>query len=74
MKRHVARLSGLLIVALIVFGCSSYHPRHGWVTLIDGDKGMENWSVAGSSANWRAADGAIQADGAAPKGGASGRV
>jgi hypothetical protein len=32
------------------------------VTLIDGDKGMENWNKTGSDANWRAADGAIQAD------------
>ena len=69
--KQVARVLGLLIVALIGFGCTAYHPRHGWVTLIDGDKGMENWSVAGSPANWRAADGAIQADGPAPKGGAS---
>lgn len=69
--KKVARALGLLIVALIAYGCTSYHPRHGWETLIDGDKGMENFSVAGSPANWRAGDGAIQADGPAPKGGAS---
>jgi hypothetical protein len=68
MKRQVTRALGLLIVALIAFGCTTYHPRHGWVTLIDGETGMENWSTAGSAANWRAADGAIQADGGAPKG------
>jgi hypothetical protein len=34
----------------------------GWETLIDGAKGMENWYETGNSANWRAEDGAIQAD------------
>jgi hypothetical protein len=33
----------------------------GWTTLIDGDKGLENWNRAGD-ANWRAEDGAIVAD------------
>ena len=60
MKRHIAGAAGLLIVALTVFGCG-HLPTAGWVTLIDGDKGMENWNVTGG-ANWRAADGSIQAD------------
>ena len=67
MKRHVASAAGLLIVALIVAGCG-HLPTQGWVTLIDGNSGMENWDKTGSDANWRAADGAIQADKTAGKG------
>ena len=33
----------------------------GWTTLIDGDKGLENFTRVGG-ANWRAEDGAIVAD------------
>jgi len=33
----------------------------GWVALIDGTKGLENWNQIGD-ANWRAEDGAIVAD------------
>jgi hypothetical protein len=33
----------------------------GWVTLIDGDKGLDNFNRVGD-ANWRAEDGAIVAD------------
>ena len=53
---------GLLVVALTVFGCGHYLPNQGWVTLIDGETGMDNWNPTGGDANWRAADGAIQAD------------
>src|SRR5471032_484394 len=60
MKRHIASAAGLLIVALTVFGCGNL-PVAGWVTLIDGDSGMENWNITGG-ANWRAAEGSIQAD------------
>jgi hypothetical protein len=62
MKRQVTRAVGLLIVALIVAGCGHYMPSHGWVTLIDGDTGMDNWNVTGGDGNWRAEGGAIQAD------------
>jgi hypothetical protein len=36
-------------------------PGSGWTTLIDGDKGMENFQRVGD-ANWRAEEGAIVAD------------
>jgi hypothetical protein len=36
-------------------------PGMGWETLVDGDKGLENWNQVGG-ANWRAEDGAIVAD------------
>jgi hypothetical protein len=67
MKRRFANVLGLLVVALIVAGCSLM-PGHGWITLIDGEKGMENWSPTGSNANWRAEGGAIQADKTTGKG------
>jgi hypothetical protein len=68
MKRHFASAIGMLIVALTVFGCAQYSPSQGWVTLIDGSSGMDNWNPTGSKANWRAADGAIQADTSTGKG------
>jgi hypothetical protein len=50
--------------ALLVAGCSSmpaWMPGGGWTTLIDGEKGMENFVPVGD-ANWRAEQGAIVAD------------
>jgi hypothetical protein len=67
MKLKFASAMGLLVVALTIFGCGHYLPSQGWVTLIDGDAGMENWNITGGG-NWRAADGAIQADKSTTKG------
>jgi hypothetical protein len=50
--------------ALALAACSSmpsWMPGGGWTTLIDGDKGMENFTKTGG-ANWRAEGGAIVAD------------
>ena len=60
----------LLFAAALVAGCTHYHyvNAQGWVTLIDGDQGMENWTKSGSNANWRAEGGAIQADKTTGKG------
>jgi hypothetical protein len=58
----------LLFVASLVIGCAHYSPSHGWVTLIDGNSGMDNWIPSGSNANWRAEGGAIQADKSTGKG------
>jgi hypothetical protein len=55
---------GLLAVALTVWGCASMSSNPsdaGWVTLIDGAKGLDNWNRIGD-ANWRVEDGAIVAD------------
>lgn len=52
---------GLLVTALTAFGCATRSPDAGWVTLIDGEKGLENFSRTGD-ANWRAEGGAIVAD------------
>src|SRR4051812_38162563 len=69
MRRSIVSASGLLLaIALIVAGCSQFLPSQGWGTLIDGNNGMENWNATGSDANWRAADGAIQADKGSGKG------
>ena len=52
---------GLLAVVFTVAGCGHQLNRTGWVTLIDGETGLENWNRIGG-ANWRAEDGAIVAD------------
>ena len=62
MKRNFAGAFGLLLAASILFGCASQPSGSGWITLIDGTSGMENWNATGSNANWRAEDGAILAD------------
>jgi len=64
MKRCSSVTMGLLIIALMAFGfaSSSYGQADaGWITLIDGAAGLDNWIRVGD-ANWRAAAGAIQAD------------
>ena len=51
-------------IALLLAACSSmpsWVPGTGWTTLIDGDKGLENFDRVGE-ANWRAEGGAIVAD------------
>ena len=68
MKRQLSAATALLAVALIAFGCTHSLTGQGWQTLIDGNNGMENWAPSGSDANWRATDGAIQADKATQKG------
>lgn len=61
MKRLSVIATGLLVVAFTVFGCATQPEGSGWVTLIDGDKGLENWNRIGD-ANWRAEGGAVVAD------------
>lgn len=57
----------LLGAALTFIGCasapstSSAPGAPGWITLLDGTRGLENFERVGDS-NWTAADGAIQAD------------
>ena len=55
-------LLGILVSALLISGCESLpFGNSGWTTLIDGERGLENWNRVGD-ANWRAQDGAIVAD------------
>ena len=60
MKRLISIGIGLL-VGLTFAACSSLPFGLGRVTLIDGDKGLENWNHIGD-ANWRAEGGVIMAD------------
>jgi hypothetical protein len=61
MARIIALACALLAAAITIAGCASMTGGAGWQTLIDGSKGMENWTSEGG-ANWRAEDGAIVAD------------
>ena len=60
MTRLSAICMGLLIMAFTVFGCAVQPQGRGWTTLIDGEKGLENWSRIGD-ADWRTEGGAIVA-------------
>jgi hypothetical protein len=63
MKRLSVVAVSLLVVALAVHGCASMGGGSdaGWTTLIDGTKGLDNWTRLGD-ANWRPEDGAVVAD------------
>lgn len=61
MKRWSFVFAAVFVVAFALAGCASRLTSDGWVTLIDGDKGLENWNRIGN-ANWRAEGGAIVAD------------
>lgn len=60
MKRLSVVTSALLVAFLAIAGCASMQGG-GWVTLIDGDKGLENFNRIGD-VNWRAEGGAIVGD------------
>lgn len=62
MKRSAFLGCGVLAAASVLWGCSSM-PGMGpsWTTLIDGERGLENFDRIGE-ANWRAEQGAIVAD------------
>ena len=63
MNRHFLIVATLLAALFAAFGCATPSSRSDarWVTLIDGSSGLDNWIRVGD-ANWRAVDGAIQAD------------
>jgi hypothetical protein len=61
MQRRQALLSTLVATGLLMSACASGPADDGWTTLIDGDKGLENWNQVGN-ANWRAEGGLIVAD------------
>jgi len=61
MQNTMRIASALLVAALAVAGCGTTMYGGEWVTLIDGDKGLENFNRIGD-ANWRAEGGAIVAD------------
>ncbi len=62
MKKNLLYSVAMLALAWAMAGCTSMTASQGWTTLIDGAAGLDNFTVSGSTANWRAEDGAIQAD------------
>jgi hypothetical protein len=65
MKRLLGAIAALIVVSTI--GGCAYGMRSGWVTLFDG-KNLDEFTRVGG-ANWRIADGAVQADSNTSKGG-----
>ena len=68
MKKAILSVGATLAVAIVVAACGQMPWKPGWITLIDGNSGMDNWTVSGTAANWRAEDGSIQADKTTGKG------
>jgi Domain of Unknown Function (DUF1080) len=63
MKRLSVITMGLLFVGFTVVGCAHMpfgQSDEGWITLFDGTN-LDHWNRVGT-ANWRLADGAVQAD------------
>jgi len=56
---RIASVAGAITTALLLGACAQVGIG-GWTTLVDGNKGLENFNRVGE-ANWVAADGAIQA-------------
>lgn len=65
MIRSAGRRLATIATAALLASCASMGDSGGWTTLIDGEKGMENFTRVGE-ANWSASEGAVQAS----KGGA----
>ena len=61
MKRLSFSIPAPVVVAFALAACAHLSGGDGWVTLIDGDKGLDNWNRIGD-ANWRAESGAVVAD------------
>ena len=61
MNRLFSLTAALLLIAASLAGCASMEGGRNWQTLIDGTKGLDNWTDVGG-ANWRAEDGAIVVD------------
>jgi hypothetical protein len=61
MKRMSVIGMVMLVVGFSILGCASQPQGQGWVTLIEGEQGLENWNRIGD-ANWRTEGGAIVAD------------
>ena len=62
MNSRIARAVAVLVIALAIAGCASAPGGDGWIALVDGNNGMNNFTISGATANWRAEGGAITAD------------
>jgi hypothetical protein len=60
MKRLSRTIAAMAVAAATGFGCATMDDS-SWVTLIDGEKGLENFDRVGD-VNWRAEGGAIVGD------------
>lgn len=60
MKHAYSRRLALCTLAVALAGCAHW-PGSGWVTLIDGEQGLDNWNRIGD-ANWRIEAGGISAN------------
>lgn len=60
--RRMGNWLAAVAAAVLLSGCATRGPLDGWVTLLDGERGLENWNRTGQG-NWRAQNGAIQIDG-----------
>lgn len=61
MSKRFLSLTLMLGSVAFLAACASTSSSSSWTLLVDGAKGMENFTVLGE-ANWRAEDGAIVAD------------
>jgi hypothetical protein len=61
MKRVSRTIAAMLVAAAAGFGCANMGMDGGWTTLIDGEKGLDNFTRFGDT-NWRAEGGAIVGD------------
>ncbi len=61
MRTFSALATALLLIAATLAGCASQPSGPGWIALIDGETGLQNFTRLGD-ANWTATNGAIQAD------------
>ncbi|HEX6268102.1 MAG TPA: DUF1080 domain-containing protein [Burkholderiales bacterium] len=62
MNRVLSAVPALLAVTVLAACQNLPFGQSGWTTLIEGERGLENWTRVGGNANWRAEDGAIVAD------------
>jgi hypothetical protein len=60
MKRSAFKAIAAVALAAGLAGCATGGGEAGWITLVDGTKGLDNFNRVGE-ANWTATDGAIQA-------------
>ncbi|HKO66699.1 MAG TPA: hypothetical protein VJU53_02745 [Burkholderiaceae bacterium] len=45
MNRHTSIVAVLVALAFAAFGCATSSSGTKWVTLIDGNTGLDNWSI-----------------------------
>jgi len=60
MTRSAGQLLATIAATALLAGCATMGDSAGWTTLVDGEKGMDNFTRVGD-ANWTATDGAVQA-------------